>query len=328
MLFAYALDADALDTGARGTGALRKLPPDAALTGAAWLDLYRPQIEQVEAVTALGVEVPTLEAMQEIELSNRLYRAGAFEYMTAILPGQTPDGAQIMGPVTFILSPDLLVTVRHHNPRPFRVYPERAASKAAGCKSTDRLFLGLIEEVIARLADLLEAADRTLETTGRGLFNRQDRSTEAMETALDGIAREAETLARVRLALMTLERVISYFELRVARKRADKTLGDLVRAALRDLVALTEHADFVATRMGQISDAALGMITLDQNATARILSVVAALFLPPTLIASLYGMNFQHMPELASPYGYPIVLGGMAASALLTFLYFKWRKWL
>nr|MCU0907016.1 magnesium transporter [Paracoccaceae bacterium] len=96
------------------------------LTDALWIDLYRPQPEQVAQVTALGIEVPTLEDMEEIEISNRLYREGEIDYLTVVLPGQSPTKEQITGPVTFILSATRLVTVRHHAPRPFETYPTRA----------------------------------------------------------------------------------------------------------------------------------------------------------------------------------------------------------
>ncbi len=319
MLFAYRLD----------TGQLCEMAHDAALDGAVWVDLYRPVPPQVAAVEALGIVLPTLEQMSEIEISNRLYRLGLQDYMTVMLPGVTPDGVRIVSPVTFILSTDRLVTLRHHAPRPFAIYPGRADTKAAGVKSADRVFLGLVEEIVARLADLLEASDRGLEDAGRGILSGSGKhGQDDMQAVLDRIAIEAETLSRVRLALMTLERALTYFTVRVVRKREDKTLADLVKAELRDIAALTEHVDFVAARMGQISDAALGRINLAQNATVRLLSVVAALFLPPTLIASVYGMNFADMPELEAPYAYPLALGAMAASALLTYLYFKWKKWL
>ena len=86
--------------------------------------------------------------------------------------------------------------------------------------------------------------------------------------------------------------------------------------------------DFLSARIGLVADATLGMISLDQNANIRLFSVVAVFFLPPTLVASVYGMNFHAMPELDKPWGYPAALGLMVASAALTFLFFKWKKWL
>ena len=132
----------------RGPG-LGPLAPDQPLTDAVWIDLYRPLDRQVAPVEALGVEVPTLEDMEEIEISNRLYRDGDSAYMTAVLPGHLPDGRATAMPVTFILSPDRLVTVRHHAPSPFNTFPGRAERSSSGVGSADRIFLGLIEEIIA-----------------------------------------------------------------------------------------------------------------------------------------------------------------------------------
>ena len=123
MLFAYAPD------GAK----LRQLPTDADLSGAIWVDLYRPMPDQVARVAALGVEVPTLSDMEEIELSNRLYREGSADYLTVVLPGLSESRAPISGPVCFILTPDRLITVRHHAPRPFETYPQRAERVGPGC---------------------------------------------------------------------------------------------------------------------------------------------------------------------------------------------------
>ena len=102
----------------------------------------------------------------------------------------------------------------------------------------------------------------------------------------------------------------------------------MVKALTRDIQALEVHADFVSSRVALASDATLGMINLVQNSTVRIVSVVAVLFLPPTLIASVYGMNFRVMPELDQSWGYPMALGLMVASAVGTYLFFKWKNWL
>jgi magnesium transporter len=101
-----------------------------------------------------------------------------------------------------------------------------------------------------------------------------------------------------------------------------------VKGLMRDLQALEVHADFLSTRVALATDATLGMINLSQNQTIKIVSVVAAVFLPPTLIASVYGMNFDTMPELHWRWGYPMAVALMVAAAVGTFLFFRWKKWL
>lgn len=319
MLFAYRLD----------MGRLHLMPPEGDLTEAVWIDLYRPQPEQVGRVEALGLQVPTLDDMEEIEISNRLYREGGNDYLTVILPGQAPDKTPITGPVTFVLMPRRLITVRHHSPRSFETFPTRADQSSAGCANHLRVFLGLVEEIVSRQADLLEGSSKALDqTAGRVYGAEAARDTALLGAALSAIGLEGETLSRVRLALLTLERMLSTFGVWVAERPDATALQPLIKGLMRDIQALEEHAAFLSTRVSLISDTTLGMINLAQNATVKILSVVAALFLPPTLIASVYGMNFHAMPELDKPWGYPMALALMVASAVVTYVYCKWMRWL
>lgn len=319
MLFAYTPQ----------NGRLERLGPAAPLASALWIDLYRPMPQQVAAATELGVTIPTLSDMEEIEISNRLYREGGCDYMTVVLPGLSETRDPTSGPVTFILSPERLVTVRHHAPRPFETYPDRADRTGPGCAAPDHVFLGLIEEIIGRLADLLEGIGRTLDTVAATSWRggEGDGRTERLQLALEQAGQQGELLGRVRLALLTLERAVSYFGQGMG-SHGSEGLRPLIKGLMRDLQALEVHADFLGQRVALTTDSTLGMINLAQNVTVRIVSVVAALFLPPTLIASIYGMNFQVMPELAQSWGYPVALVMMLASAVGTYLFFRWKRWL
>lgn len=310
-------------------GRLARMDGGEDIAGALWIDLYAPQDAQVAALARLGVEVPTLADMEEIEISNRLYREGGVDYMTVVLPGLSMSQAPMAGPVTFILSEERLVTVRHHVPRPFETFPARAERSALGVSSAERLFLGLVEEVVARLADLLEMAGRALDEASRavvggGAAGRPDLLRQTLEQA----GRQGELLSRVRLALLTLERALSYFGQTLGLRMEGAELRAALKGLMRDIEALGVHADFLGGRVGLAVDATLGLINLEQNATVRIVSTVAVLFLPPTLVASIYGMNFAVMPELDHPLGYPVALGLMLLSAVVTWVVFKWKRWL
>ncbi|MFD1795379.1 magnesium transporter [Paracoccus aurantiacus] len=320
MLRAYKQDGDHLVE--QGSGA--------NLADAAWLDLYRPLPEQIASAEALGVMIPTLEDMSEIEISSRLYLDGQVAYMTAMLPGLTPDKQAVSGPVTFVLTPERMFTVRHHAPRPFDTFAEHASKSASGIRTTERLFLGLIEEIIARQADLLEGAGKVLDETLREVFSPQSRKRpQILQMALERIGQESDVIARIRLALLSLERVLSFYSATQPARPGDGTkLKVILKGHQRDLQALQEHADFLSSRVSLSVDATIGMISLQQNDTVRVLSVVAALFLPPTLIASTYGMNFKNMPELEWAYGYEWALGLMAATVVGTWLLLRWKKWL
>jgi magnesium transporter len=319
MLYAY-------ETAPHG---LARLASDAPLSGAIWLDLYRPLDPQVEAVGALGVTVPSVEEMEEIEISSRLYRENGSDYMTVTLPGQSLEKTQVSGPVTLIVSPERLVTVRHHAPRSFELFPDRAGRSALGSTSVERVFLGLTDEIVARFADLLEAAGRKLDELSTTVFSgKPEEHRERLRDVLQEIGRQGEMLGRVRHGLLTMERALSFFGQTIGERADSAVLSDNIKAQLRDIGALGVHVDFLSNRISLIDDATLGMINLDQNANVRIFSVVAVLFMPPTLVASVYGMNFRFMPELTLPWGYGMALGLMVLSAAASYLFFKWKKWL
>ncbi|MBI1219559.1 MAG: magnesium transporter [Rhodobacteraceae bacterium] len=314
--------------GKNGHGLIR-LDVGASLDAALWIDLLHPTEDEVARVARFGLAVPTLSEMEEIEISNRLYREDGADYLTVVLPGLTDSATPITGPVTFMLMPGRLVTVRHHTPRPFDTYPTRADKATSGCASSERVFLGLTEEIVARLADILEGVGHALDRVTRDVFGGgAAQKPEMLQQALEQTGRQGDLLGRVRLCLLTLERALSYFGQTLAARHEGEALGAVVKGQMRDMQALEVHADFLSSRVGLAVDATLGMVNLAQNVTVRIVSVVAVLFLPPTLIASIYGMNFAHMPELADPWGYPIALALMVASAVGTYFFFKWRHWL
>ncbi|KIX17074.1 MULTISPECIES: magnesium transporter CorA family protein [Paracoccus] len=320
MYYAYSIE----------NGRLVRLAAERDVADAAWIDLIQPNDAEIAQLRVLGVPVPSLAEMEEIELSNRLYREDGLDYMTAMLPGERAGGDRISMPVTFILSTDRLVTVRHHSPRPFLTYPERAERSTLGCGTPDRLFLGLVEEIIARLADILEGAGRTLDQTTSAVFERRAvaAASDRLQAALQDVGREAETMARVRLALLTVERMQAFYTATLEDRPEEGRLRAATRAQMRDIQALEVHADFLGGRVSLAVDTTLGLINLQQNNTVRILSVVAALFLPPTLIASVYGMNFTNMPELDEPWGYAFALILMGGTTLGTWLFLRWKGWI
>jgi len=311
-------------------GKLLLLAKGQPMEGALWVDLYKPLPGQEDLANSLGIEVPTLADMEEIEISNRLYRENGVDYMTVVVPGMSDTKQPMSGPVTFILTPARLVTVRHHVPRPFETYPGRADKVGPGCDTAEKVFLGLIEEIIGRLADLLEGSGRALEDVSRSVFASDPRTKTAagLQDALERVGRESDLVARVRLSLLTIERAVSFFGQTLGERSAGDALRPVVKGMMRDLQALEVHGDYLSTRVAQATDATLGMINLLQNTAVRIVSVVAVLFLPPTLIASIYGMNFQFMPELDKIWGYPLALGLMVASAAATYAVCKWKNWL
>ena len=309
---------------------LQVLPREASLRDAEWIDLFAATPAEEAAVRVLGIDVPTLADMEEIEISNRLYHEDEIDYLTVVLPGHNAVGEQVTAPVCFAVAEGLLVTIRHHTPRPFETYPPRAGKSSLGCSTPDRVFLGLIEEVIGRLADHLEGAGRGLDEVSRDIYHPgpKGHQQKTLEHALAHLGTEGELISRVRGSLLTLGRALNYVDQLLGHRLNAEGLGLVLKGQLRDIDALEVHSDFLSSRLGLISDATMGTINLAQNTTVRIVSVVAVLFSPPTLIASIYGMNFVHMPELPLVIGYPLALVMMVGSALATYAFFRWKGWL
>ncbi len=310
-----------------------KLVPGATTPeGALWVDLCKPTAEEAALVAPLVPEVPTLEDLEEIEISSRLYHDGDVDVMIVLVPGISHDDnvTPIIGPAAFILGRGRLVTVRYHQPRPFETYPPRADKVGLGCDGPERIFLGLCEEIIGRVADLLEGVGREIDKITRAIFKPDGQGVEAdyLQHALEVSGRQSDMVGNCRLALLTLDRALGFFRIAQEEKGALGPLKSTIVGLSQDIKSLEVHGDYLSSRITQATDATLGMINLAQNTTVRIVSVVAALFLPPTLVASVYGMNFRVMPELDWFWGYPMALGLMVASAVLTYLVFRWKKWL
>ena len=310
-----------------------KLAPMSAaedLTHAVWIDLLRPEAAEAGRVKGLVPEIPTLADMEEIEISSRLYREAGFEYMTVMVPGLADGDQRITGPVTFILGPQSLITVRHHTPRPFETYATRADKVGLGCDRPERVFLGLVEEIIGRIADLLEASGRALDAVTRKVFTPivGGPSSALLQSALETAGQQGDLVSNCRLSLLTIERALGFFLLTLEERGVAEALRPSVNGHLRDIGSLEVHGDYLSSRVAQATDATLGMINLAQNNTVRIVSVVAVLFLPPTLIASVYGMNFVSMPELHQAWGYPVAVGLMIGSSALAYFVCRLKKWL
>jgi magnesium transporter len=250
--------------------------------------------------------------------------------MTVVLPGMSETKQPMTGPVCLILGHGRLVTVRHHVPRPFETFPERADKSSAGCSCAEEVMLGLLEDIVGRLADILEMSGRALDQLSTEIFAADDSpgKPQALARVLEKVGREGDLLGKVRLSLLTLDRALGFFGQTLGARAKGDGFRQHVKALTRDIQALEVHGDFLSNRVALASDATIGMINLVQSSTVRIVSVVAVLFLPPTLIASLYGMNFEAMPELSQPWGYPYALGLMLASAIGTYAFFRWKNWL
>lgn len=307
-------------------------PTPDTLTGIVWLDLVKPTPQEVARVeSALGLEIPSLDEMQEIELSARLYHEGNAIYMTANITAQTESEAPEFEPVSFILTRDQLVSVRHHEPAPFETFAQRAAATPVGCTTGMAVLIGLLESIIARVADNLERCGREIDGITRDVFD-QDKKASSRDRGLQHIiveiGRVADLMSDIRGSLMTLERLIAFLTQAGRERSFGRDVKGRVRTLDRDARSLGMHTGFLSEKTEFLLNATLGLVSVEQSGIIKIFSVVAVVFLPPTLIASIYGMNFANMPELHWAFGYPMSIGLMVISAILPYLYFKLRGWL
>jgi len=298
---------------------------------ALWLDLLSPEEDNIRTVEALsGVDLPSREEREEIEVSSRVYTEDGALFMTALLPAQADTDRPIMSPVSFILAGGRIVTIRDHEPRAFETFARRAERTPIGCTTGEEVFVNLLDAVIDRLADVLERVAREIDELSRGIFDegRAGRRGRTYRPVLQEIGRKGDFTSNIRESLVTLERVVSFVSAHARADPAFKTHRDAVRSLASDIQSLTDHADSLSQKINFLLDATLGLISIAQNGIMATFSVVAVVFLPPTLVASIYGMNFEVMPELSWPWGYPMALGIMLASAVLPYVWFKRKGWL
>lgn len=298
-----------------------------------WADMFTPTKDEEAMIEQwLGVGVPTREEMEEIEISSRLYVEDGAYFMTATLPSQADSDDPVMSPVTFVLRRNLLVTIRYHEPRAFQTFPMRAEKASTGCTTGETILIGLLEAIVDRLADVLERASRGVEAISKDIFNptatkasKRDRD---FQRLLKDIGRKETLTSDIRDSLTSLQRLSGFLANAVGQGKNGKDSKAHVKTLSRDVLSLTDHANFLSQKITFLLDATLGMINIEQNGIIKIVSVAAVVFLPPTLVASIYGMNFELMPELKWLFGYPFALGMMVVSAILPYWYFRRRGWL
>ena len=296
-----------------------------------WFDVESPDPAEEAALEAVaGLDVPTREEMEEIEESSRLYRSDGTLYMTATLPANSGSAESTMAPVTFILSGNRLITVRYHEPRAFLTFPPRAEKVALGCTGGETVLLALLDAIVERLADLLELAGRDIVAISRDVFRPAPKGSRSPDYrgVLHEIGGQGDLVSNVSDSLMTLERLIAFLTLASEQRGGGKDGRARMKSLARDTRFLAAHAVSLSQKVTFLLDATLGMISIEQNAIIKIFSVAAVIFLPPTLVASIYGMNFDVMPELHWLVGLSLRAGLMVLSAVLSYWFFKSRGWL
>ena len=313
-------------------GRLNQVPidtrDDLASIDPVWIDLTDPNDDERAWVKSIyGVTLPDEDEVKDIEASARYYEAenGDLHLRTDFLLDDEDDGPSRTITVAFILARGKLFSVHQEDLPVFRLVRLRARSRPGYITDYKDVLLDLYATDAEYSADALEGIYLTLENVS-GLVLQEEFTDQDAATTLNLIAQEEDLNGRIRRNMMDTRRAVSFL---MRTRLLDAEQFEEARQILRDIESLDNHTSFLFDKINFLMDATVGFININQNKIIKIFSVASVAFLPPTLIASIYGMNFKTwFPELEWVYGYPFSLALMLASAVAPFWYFRKRGWL
>ncbi|MEF2073175.1 magnesium transporter CorA family protein [Consotaella aegiceratis] len=328
-----------------------RVAPDAIAPDAMWIDAISPSPAEIHAIEALcSIELPSKEDMREIEVTSRLYSEDGADFMTASVGFGQHEGQPSFAPVTFILAGERLVTIRYTEPKSFALFAAKLCREAPGDAealaalagqetgkrsrgpSADSVLIGLLEAVIDRIADMLEGIAADLDQIGSDIFaassNKRPTGTADFKELLRRLGSAGDLSSKARESLAIFDRMMPFLQITLDRRKPLKETKARVKAMARDVQSLNDFVSFLSNKTTFLLDTTVGMISIEQNGIIKIFSVAAVGFMPPTLVASIYGMNFHFMPELDWPFGYPFALGLMLISAVVPLVFFRYKRWL
>lgn len=303
------------------------------LESALWVDLLCPtKAEEIFLESYLSFKIPSREAMQEIELSSRLYKDQGALFMTATMIAQSDSPEPKLDAVTCILTKSQLITLRYIEPQAFTLFSLRLKKLDSSELLPEDFFVEFLDVAVDRLADILEFVGRRLDESSQVVFRGKSSIQESSskldyQTLLQEVGLKGDLNTKARESLMTFNRLIAFFT-QMINTSSHQSLHSRLIALSKDINSLSDHAGFISNKVNFLLDAILGLVNIEQNNTIKMFSVAAVIFLPPTLIASIYGMNFRFIPELSWYFGYPFAIFLIIMAAWLPYKYFKHRKWL
>jgi magnesium transporter len=318
-------------------GRLHPVPPGSeaeALSRASWFDLEKPNDEEkalVERIT--GLHVASEEELNEIESSSRLAVENGALYLSMPLVTRVEGDTPTTSPLGFVVTPERLITIRFQPSRLFEGFADRLPRDKALNLGPCHVFVGLLEAIVDRIADVLEQIRSDLDTISLRIFKddavtgRRRREDAQLHVTLKRIGRIGDLVSRIRDSLLGVGRIVPYAG-HVAAGWIPADLRPRFKTLRQDIASLNDYDAHLANKIQFLLDAVLGFINIAQNNIIKVLTVVSVVGVPPTLVASIYGMNFKRMPELDWTYGYPYVLTLIIISAILPLIWFMRRGWL
>ena len=300
------------------------------LAEALWIDLLVPSKDEEMLVEGLfNIDIPLREEMQGIEPSSRLYKENGTIFMTATMIAKSDSSEPKSDAITLIIKDDKLITVRYIEPQAFALFTSHLPSLSPDSHGATELIVALLEATIDRLADICERIGRCLDTYSQTIFRAKapDKIKINYKQLLQELGSNGDLNAKAWESLASFNRLNGFFGQAVA-STLDEEMKSRLIALTKDISALSDQVKFLTSKINFLLDATLGMVNIEQNNIIKIFSIAAVIFLPPTLIASIYGMNFQVIPGLKWRFGYPLSIVLMLLSSWLPYQYFKIKKWL
>lgn len=306
------------------------LENQALLHDALWIDLIRPsKEEEVMIEKELGLNIRSREEMQEIEPSSRLYKENDTLFLTATVIAKSDSLEPKSDAITLILKHDKLLTVRYIEPQPFAHFISQLPKLPIESHHATHLIVAILEATIDRLADISERIGRSLDDYSQTIFRPEtpDKIKLDYKQLLQELGSNGDLNAKSWESLVSFNRLNGFLS-QAAASMFDDDLQSRLLTVNKDILALRDQVKFLTSKVNFLLDATLGMVNIEQNNIIKIFSIAAVIFLPPTLIASIYGMNFISIPELNWRFGYPLSILLMLLSGWLPYKFFKIKKWL
>ena len=306
--------------------------PESGADQPIWLDLVQASdAERAEAEAALGSALPTREALSEVESSSRMRVRDGVLYMSVPSAAPHAPGERPGSPIGFVLSPERLVTVRYEPLPSFDAVAQAFETGEQPEKSSLEVFVRLCEEIVDRIADGLEHLAADLIPLSEAAFHVDDvqgrravRSNKVLRLHLRSLGRHGDRLSEIRDTLVGLERITTFAEHNV---QADASIKQRMASLAQDLASLSDYDDQLFNKVQFLLDALVGLIGIAQNDIFKVLTIVSIVGIPPTLVASMYGMNFKNMPEYGWAFGYQYGLAVIVISAVVPLVWFKIKGW-
>jgi magnesium transporter len=305
-----------------------------ALHRAAWIDLQNASPEEVDRIEqATGLHVPSEVDVSEIETSSRLASRDGALYLSMPLIGFGGDGPRSVS-AGFVLSPDRLITVRFAPSKIFDTYYDHLPSGTTTVEAAAHIFVGLMEAIVDRQADMLEQIRADLDTISHAIFamgvNQEGgrKSEDAiLRRTLGQLGHLGDLISHVRDTQVGAARIVPYVET-MAAEWLPKLLTPRLTTLRQDIASVSDFDTHLNDKLQFMLDATLGFINIAQNNVMKVMAIASVVGIPPVLIAGIYGMNFKNIPELDWRFGYAWGWGLIILTTLIPLAVFRWRKWI